>query len=98
MARLHYGSCIVQSVCLCDGREVDERVCDVEGLGTCLFYKYSQQLFKKYTNNASEGVVHKCEFVDDVALLVTNRTAAEEAQRLYSGVASEFGLTVSTSR
>ena len=73
-----------------------ERVCDVEGVGTCLFYKYNQQLFRRYTRNASEGVVNKCEFADDVALLATNRAAAEEPLRLYSGVASEFGLTEST--
>ena len=35
-----------------------ERVCDVEGVGTCLFYKYDQQLFQRYARNASEGVVH----------------------------------------
>ena len=73
-----------------------ERVCDVEGVEMCLFYKYDQQLFRRYTRNASEGVAHKCEFADDVALLATNRAAAEETLRLYSGVASEFGLPVST--
>ena len=56
----------------------------MEGVGTCLFYKYDQQLFQRYTRNASEGVVHKCEFADDVALLATNRAAAEDALRLYS--------------
>ena len=70
-----------------------EKVCDMEDVRTRLFYKYDQQLFRRYTKNASEGVVHKCEFTDDVALLATNRAAAEEALRLYSGVASEFGLT-----
>ena len=49
-----------------------EMVCDVEGVGTCLFYKCDQQLFQRYTKNASEDVVRKCEFADDVALLATN--------------------------
>ena len=41
-------------------------------------------------------MVHKCEFADNVALLAINHATAEEALRLYSRVASEFGLTVST--
>ena len=40
-------------------------------------------------------MVHKCEFADDIAMLATNSAAAEEALGLYSGVAGEFGLTVS---
>ena len=65
----------------------------MKGVGTCLFYKYDQQLFRRYTRNASEGLVHKCEFADDVAVLAINCAAAEEALRLYSGVLNEFGLT-----
>ena len=55
------------------------KVCDVENVGMCLFYKYDQQLFRRYTRNASEDVVHKCEFAKDVALLATNQAAAKEA-------------------
>ena len=36
-----------------------ERVCDVEGVRTCLFYRYSQELFRRYTRNVSESVVHR---------------------------------------
>ena len=72
-----------------------DKVRDVDGIGTCLFYKFDQQLFRRYTRNASEDVIHKCEFADDVALLATSRAAAETAMKLYSSVASDFGLTVS---
>ena len=40
-----------------------ERVCDVEGVGTCLFYKYNEQLFRRGTRNASEGVVKSVSFL-----------------------------------
>ena len=48
-----------------------ERVYDVEGVGTCLFYNYNQQLFRKYTRNASGVMVTKRKFADDVALLAS---------------------------
>ena len=40
--------------------------------------------------------MYKCEFADDVALLVTTHTAAEAAISAYSSEARKFGLTVST--
>ena len=75
-----------------------DMVRDVDGIGTCLFYKFDQQLFRRYTRNPSEDVIHKCEFADDVAFLATSRAAAETAMKLYSSVASDFGLTVSVPR
>ena len=61
-----------------------------------MFYKLDQQLFRRYTRNAREDVLYKCEFADDVALLATTRTAAEAAISAYSSEARKFGLTVST--
>ena len=86
----------VQSVFLCGGREVVSKVCDVEGVGTCLFYMYNQKIFCKYTRNASEGVLYKCEFVNYVDLLTTDHAAGEDALRLHSLEPGEFGLTMST--
>ena len=66
-----------------------------EDIGTRLLYKLDQQLFRRYTRNASELLVHKGEFADDVVLLASTRHGAETAIRAYSDVARAFGLTVS---
>ena len=65
-----------------------ERVKDVKGVGTCIFYKIDQQLFRR----------KECQFVDDIALLATTHKAAEEATRAYQDVALAFGLTVNISK
>ena len=69
---------------------------DIDGVGMYVtFYKLDQQLFRRYTRNARD-VLYKCKFADDVALLVTTRTAAEAAITAYSSEARKFGLMVST--
>ena len=39
-----------------------------EDVGSYHRYKSDQQLFRKYTRNASEDTIKKCQFADDVAL------------------------------
>ena len=72
-----------------------EKVRNVEGVGTCLFYKLDQQLFRRSTKRANRKWLSECQFADDIALLATTRAAAEEACREYQATARAFGLTVS---
>ena len=74
------------------------RVKEVEDVGTCLMYKLDQQLFRRYTKNASEDTITQCQFSDDVALLATTRKAAEEAIKAYSSVTKSLGLTVNITK
>ena len=74
------------------------RVKEVEDVGTCLMYKLDQQLFRRYTKNASEDTITQCQFADDVALLATTRKAAEEAIKAYSSVTKSLGLTVNITK
>ena len=52
---------------------------DEVGVGTRVLYKQDQQLFHRSTRNASEMLVSKVEFADDVVLLASTREAAEAA-------------------
>ena len=63
-------------------------------MGTYLLYKPDQRLFRRYTKNACEDTLYKCEFADDVALQATTRAAAETAIQAYYSEAKKFGLTV----
>ena len=75
-----------------------ERVKDVEGVGTCIFNKMDQQLFRRNTRRAGQGCFRECQFADGVALLATTCKAAEEAIRAYQDVAPAFGLNVNISK
>ena len=72
------------------------RVRDIDRVVMYMFYKLDQQLFRRYTRNAKEDVLYKCEFADDVALLATTRTTVEAATSAYSSEARKFGLMMST--
>ena len=54
-----------------------EKVKDVEGVGTCIYYKLDQQLFRRSTREAEQECFTECQFADDVALLATTRAGAE---------------------
>ena len=60
-----------------------ERVKDVEGVGTCIYYKLDQQLFRKSTRGAEQECLTECQFTDDVALLANTHAGAEVAGREY---------------
>ena len=70
------------------------RVAEMEDVGSYLRYKFDQQLFRRYTRNASEDTIKECQFADDVAMLATNRVGAETTIRAYFCVAKSLGLTV----
>ena len=70
------------------------RVAEMEDVGSYLRYKFEQQLFRRYTRNASEGTIKECQLADDVAMLATTREGAETTIRAYSCVAKSLGLTV----
>ena len=72
-----------------------ERVKDVEGVGTCIYYKLDQQLFRKSTRGAEQVCLTECQFADDVALLATTRAGAEVAGREYMSTAQALGLNMS---
>ena len=74
------------------------RMRDVEGVGTYLLYKLDQRLFRRFTKNASEDILYKYEFGDDVALLATTCVAAETAIWSYYSEAEKFVLTVNVSK
>ena len=80
--------------CVVAERWIDS-IGDEEDVGTRLLYKLDRQLFRRYTKNASELLVNKGEFADDVVLLASTRHGAETAIRAYSDVARAFGLSVS---
>ena len=44
------------------------RVKDVEGVGTCIYYKLDQQLFRKSTKVAEQECLTECQFADDVCI------------------------------
>ena len=71
---------------------------DAEGVGTCIFYKMGQQLFRRNTRGAGQECFRECELADDVALLATTCEAAVEASRAYQAVAHALGLTVTISK
>ena len=66
----------------------------MKDIGSYPRYKFDQQLFRRYTRNASEDTIKECQFADDVALLATTQEGAETAIRAYSCVAKSLGLTV----
>ena len=72
-----------------------EAVEDVEDVGVDLLYKLDQQLFRRCTRGASEVMVTKGEFADDVVLVASTREAAEAVGRAYVAVTGALGLTVS---
>ncbi len=47
------------------------RVAEMEDVERYLTYKFDQQLFRRYTRNASEDTIKECKFADNVALLAT---------------------------
>ena len=67
-------------------------------MGTYLLYKPDQRLFRRYTKNACEDTLYKCEFANDVALLATTHAAAETAIQAYHSEAEKFGLIVKISK
>ena len=67
---------------------------EMEDIGSYLRYKFDQQLFTRYTRNASEDTIKECQFADDVVLLATTREGAEATIRAYTCVAKSLGLTV----
>ena len=78
-------------VCVVGGRWLS-RVAEMKDVGIYLIQIWSQQLFRRYTRNASEDTIKECQFVDDVALLDTTREGAETTIRAYSYVAKFCGL------
>ena len=70
------------------------RVAEMEDVGSHLRNKFDQQLFRRYTRNASEDTIKECQFTDDVALLATTREGDETTIRAYSCVAKSLGLTL----
>ena len=70
------------------------RVAEMEDAGSYLRYKFDQQLYRRYTRNASEDTIKECKFADAVALLATTREGAETTIRAYSCVAKSLGRTV----
>ena len=72
-----------------------DRVQDVADVGIRMLYKLDQQLFRRSTRGASEVLVHKGEFADDMVLWASSRQAAEVAIRMFEDVSLQFGLTVS---
>ena len=72
-----------------------DRVEVIEGVGTLVVNKQDGQLFRRSTRNASEALLYKGEFADDVVLFACSRDAACAAIGAYIEVASSLGLTVS---
>jgi len=65
-----------------------------EGVGVHMQLKFDKQLFR----NSTRGAYHTYftgQFADDVVLFVVTREAAEQATRLYQGIAKSLRLTVS---
>ena len=52
-------------------------------------------MFRRYTRNAEEVKVNKCQFADDAALLATTKRGAELITTEYILVGKDFGLTLS---
>ena len=65
------------------------------GVGIIVRYKYDEKLFRRYTRNACERKVTKCQFADDAALLPSTRAGAERIAVVYQRKSDDFGLTVS---
>ena len=58
------------------------RVAEMEAVGSYLRYKFDQQLFRRYTRNASEDTIKEYQFADDVALLATTGKELKQHQSL----------------
>ena len=71
------------------------RIENLDGVGLTLKYKHNQKLFRRYTRNAEETRLTELQFADDAALLTKTREGAENAIRMYTKVANDFGLSVS---
>ena len=72
-----------------------DRLEAIEGIGTLVVNKQDGQLFRRSTRNASETLLYKGEFADDVVLFACSREAACASIRAYIEVVSSLGLTVS---
>ena len=71
------------------------RVEDTEGVSITIKYKQDKKLFRRYTKNACERKITKCQVADDAAVLSSSRSGAEKAAMEYQQTNSDFGLTVS---
>ena len=67
----------------------------IEGAGTLVVNKQDGRLFHRSIRNASETLLYKGEFADDVVLFACSREAACAAIEAYIEVDSSLGLTVS---
>ena len=85
---VHLVTCVV-------GERWPPRVAEMEDVRSYLRY---QQLFTRYTRNASEDTIKECQFADGVALLAITREGAQITIRAYSCVAKSLGLTVNNIR
>ena len=66
----------------------------MEDVGSNLRYKFDQQLFRRYTRNASEDTIKEYQFAYDKALLATTREGAETTISPYSCIAKSLRLRV----
>ena len=71
-----------------------DRIKTIEGVGTLVVNKQDGQLFRMSTRNASETLLYKGEFADDVVLFASSREAACAAIEAYIEVTISLGLRV----
>lgn len=60
------------------------KIHDVEGVGVTVRYNYDEKLFRlRYTGNAMEENINKCQFADYGVLLGSTRAGAEVAVKIF---------------